>query len=225
MSLLVPVALWPRPPAHDVTAVHASGGSPPSVIASGSRSGQMCLWVLETCEHRAAAPEQAAGVDGRLVREPRALVRLQPRAVLIGHNRPIVAIDSVLFDRGDALLALSSDGMLSEWDPVDGRCLISTNPSAPLGGDATALAVLPGRRHAAYGGRFGLVHIVEVTGLTLVTSLTGAADGCLALCARSLGAHSMDATLASAAGAAMLAPSSASASGTAATIGVAAVRA
>ncbi|KAJ1639452.1 hypothetical protein T492DRAFT_101452 [Pavlovales sp. CCMP2436] len=134
----------------------------------------MCIWVLETCEHRAAAPEQAAGVDGRLVREPRALVRLQPRAVLIGHNRPIVAIDSVLFDRGDALLALSSDGMLSEWDSVDGRCLISTSSSAQLGGDATALAVLPGRQHAAYGGRFGLVHIIEVTGLTLVPSLTGA---------------------------------------------------
>jgi hypothetical protein len=158
MSLLVPVALWPRPPEHEVTVVHARG-SPPGLIATGSRAGQLALWSL----------------DGDA---------LCPRAILIGHGARIVAIEAVLFDRGEALFVVSADGMLSVWDPADGRCLVSLVPPAPLGGAVECAAALPGRRAVAYAGRFGEVRVVEVAALTQIARIVTGVDTTRALGAR-----------------------------------------
>lgn len=162
MSLLVPVALWPQLPPHEVTVVHvhASGTTTtPVYVITGARNGHLCIW----------AP-QGEGI--------------QPRAVLLGHDAAIVAIASVIYDRSDAVVAISEDAMLTQWDPMDSRCLFSRPAPTALAGRTTCLAVLPDKRHVAHGGHYDRIFIVELISLSTVIELAvSTMDGALALSA------------------------------------------
>ena len=68
MSLLVPVAAWPSPPVHSITQVLVTSLER-SALATGSESGQICLWCVET--------DETAGL------------RLSPRVILLGHTAEI----------------------------------------------------------------------------------------------------------------------------------------
>ena len=86
-----------------------------SAIATGSESGQVCLWCVEP----------AAGVCGG------SAVRLSPRVILLGHTCEIAWLACCAFERSEALVSVCRSGFVNVWDPMDGRCLSSS--SAPVG--------------------------------------------------------------------------------------------
>ena len=149
LSLLVPVAAWPAPPCHHVTAIcptrHAR-----SALATGSATGQICLW--------AADEEGAEAFDERAL-------RLAPRALLLGHTAPLVWIASCLFERAEALVSLCSGGLLNVWDPMDGRCLSSVQSSVmPV---ATVATLLPQLSHVVIGGEAHGLVVVQLSSMTV----------------------------------------------------------
>ena len=148
LSLLVPVAAWPSPPRHDVTALcptrHAR-----SALATGCSTGQLCLWSVDESSHE----------------ESKSSLRMTPRAVLLGHSAPVIWIASCLFERSEALVSLCSGGLLNVWDPMDGRCLSSVaTPVMPV---ATVASLMPQLSHVVVGGETGSLAVVQLSSMTV----------------------------------------------------------
>ena len=149
LSLLVPVAVWPSPPSHDVTALCLTAQAR-SAVVTGCATGQICLWCVEPPESVPSAQPQLG---------------LSPRVVLLGHTSPIVWLSTCLFERSDALVSLCAGGLLNVWDPMEGRCLSSA--AAPLVPLATVGTVLPQKTHAVVGGEGHSLVVVQLSGMLL----------------------------------------------------------
>ena len=98
-----------------------------SAIATGSESGQVCLWCVEP----------AAGVCSG------SSVRLSPRVVLLGHTAEIAWLACCAFERSEALVSVCRSGFVNVWDPMDGRCLSSSSSPMLSGATVGAAAMLP----------------------------------------------------------------------------------
>ena len=98
-----------------------------SAIATGSESGQVCLWCVEP----------AAGVCSG------SSVRLSPRVVLLGHTSEIAWLACCAFERSEALVSVCRSGFVNVWDPMDGRCLSSSSSPMLSGATVGAAAMLP----------------------------------------------------------------------------------
>ena len=158
LSLLVPVAAWPSPPHHEVTALcptrHAR-----SALATGSSNGHLCLWSVDEAHEEASSS-----------------LRLTPRAILLGHSAPIVWIASCLFERSEALVSLCSGGLLNVWDPMDGRCLSSS--AAPVLPVATVGSLLPQLSHVVVGGESNVLVVVQIATMSVRCVLSPLDDWC-----------------------------------------------
>ena len=133
MSLLVPVAAWPTPPKHSIKQILITSLER-SAIATGSESGQVCLWCVE--------PAVGACTGDS--------VRLSPRVMLLGHTAEICWLGCCAFERSEALVSVCRSGYVNVWDPMDGRCLASSSSPMLTGGAAvTAATMLPQLGRAA----------------------------------------------------------------------------
>lgn len=163
LSLLVPVAAWPTPPHHDVTALAVTSLARAAAV-TGSASGQVCLWsVIES--------GSGSGDSTSL--------RLTPRVLLLGHAAPVVWVASCRFEKLEALVSLCRGGLLNVWDPMDGRCLSSA--AAPVLPAATVGAVVPQLSHAIVGGESPTLSIIHLSTMTVRCTLAPLDDWCLAL--------------------------------------------
>ena len=171
MSLLVPVAAWPSPPVHSIRRILVTSLER-SALATGSDSGQVCLWCVE-----AATAE--GGANGSLC--------LSPRVILLGHTAEISWLACCAFERSDALVSVCRSGFLNVWDPMDGRCLSSTSGPVLGGAAATQGAMLPQHTHAVIGGESLQLCVVELSTMTVRCVLTDCQNWTHALATCSMG--------------------------------------
>ena len=181
LSLLVPVAAWPAPPQHDVSAVCTTPIARAAIV-TGSSTGQLCLWSVEDNYHRGASCAHDADAASQ---SPTSLLQLAPRALLLGHAAPIVLVAPCLFERSETICSLCRNGLLNVWDPMDGRCLSSA--AATVLPNATAGVILPDLTHAAVGGEGSHIVIVQLSTMTVRCTLAPLDDWCLSLAAVSAG--------------------------------------
>ena len=153
-SLHVPVATWPTPLTHEVSALcptrHAL-----SALVTGSSTGPLCLWAVDSS------------------------CLLVPRIVLLGHTAPVVWIASCLFEHSEALVSLCSGGSLNVWDPRDGRCLCSA--SGPLLPTTTVGTLLPQLSHVVVGGESAALVVVQLSAMATRCVLSPLDGWCLAV--------------------------------------------
>ena len=171
MSLLVPVAAWPSPPVHSIRRILVTSLER-TALATGSDSGQVCLWCVE-----AAAAEGGAD-DG---------LRLSPRVILLGHTAEISWLACCAFERSDALVSVCRSGFLNVWDPMDGRCLSSTSGPVLGGAAATQGAMFPQHTHAVIGGESLQLCVVELSTMTVRCVLADCQNWTHALATCSMG--------------------------------------
>ena len=138
-----------------------------SAIATGSESGQVCLWCVEP----------AAGVCSG------SSVRLSPRVILLGHTAEITWLACCAFERSEALVSVCRSGFVNVWDPMDGRCLSSSSTAMLSGATVGAAAMLPQLGHAVIGGEVLQLSVVELSTMAVRCVLSDCQDWTVALCA------------------------------------------
>eukprot|EP00731_Ephydatia_muelleri_P017776 Em0010g874a len=105
IQMPVPIVFWgQRPPSHDITCISSSDEK--KGFATGSRSGQICLWDIS---------------KDRTTEK----LKVRPRCLLFGSSSAIISLCFVKnwSDDRDHIASLDQDGTVSLWDGKDGACL------------------------------------------------------------------------------------------------------
>ena len=120
MSTTVPLVFWgSEPPSHFVTCVTISPVG--QEIATGCRSGFICLWTLRSHEPNRASTDHSSGQ----IIPPINSFQACPRALLVGASEQITAL--CYAQDGAMLFSASQNGEIIRWDARDGACTHQTN--------------------------------------------------------------------------------------------------
>ena len=121
---MVPFAIWhpDSSPFHRIEIIHILPGE--KQIATGSSSGQVCLWDADLHKQPQKKKEEEKEKDSFSSGDQRKIpYAVLPRFLLCGHTSPICAMGHVPSSGSNiSLVTTSLDGSLRVWDPVDGKC-------------------------------------------------------------------------------------------------------
>ena len=115
MSTVVPLVFWGNePPAHHVTCVAISPMG--QEVATGCRSGFICLWSLSYREFTRESTDHSSGQKISTMTNFQAHAKL----ILVGASEQIAAL--CYSQDGTMLFSASSNGEIIRWDSMDGAC-------------------------------------------------------------------------------------------------------
>ena len=120
MSTTVPLVFWgDKPPSHFVTCVTISPVG--QEVATGCRSGFICLWSLRSHEPDRTSTDHSSGQ----IIPPLNTFQTHPRSLLVGASEHITAL--CYSQDGAMLFSAGYNGDIIRWDARDGACTHQTN--------------------------------------------------------------------------------------------------